>query len=94
MTGMNTARHDTPRHGTRPTTSTSSAAARPEQLTLLAPTEMPLQFRLDEQTRRRGLAHIARIRLQLELQAAQRAASIAPTRRRPATATQERRTAA
>ena len=87
---MNTARHDAPRHGTRPTTS----AARPEQLSLLSPTEMPLQFRLDEQTRRRGLAHIARIRQQLELQAARRAATVAPARRRPAAVAHDGRTAA
>ncbi|MFN8022625.1 MAG: hypothetical protein U0Q03_13950 [Acidimicrobiales bacterium] len=37
----------------------------PEQLTLLAPTEVPLQFRLDRRTRERGLAHIAEIRRQL-----------------------------
>jgi hypothetical protein len=37
----------------------------PEQLTLLAPTDVPLQFRLDRRTRERGLAHIAEIRRQL-----------------------------
>ena len=31
----------------------------PEQLTLLAPADVPLQFRLDRRTRERGLAHIA-----------------------------------
>ena len=46
-----------------------SVADTPEQLTFLgslAPTDVPLQFRLDERTRRRGLAHIARIREQLD----------------------------
>lgn len=37
----------------------------PEQLTLLAVSELPLQFRLDQRTRQRGLAHIAAIRRQL-----------------------------
>jgi hypothetical protein len=36
-----------------------------EQLTLLAVSELPLQFRLDQRTRERGLAHIAAIRRQL-----------------------------
>lgn len=47
-------------------------AEAPEQLTLLAPTEAPLQFRLDERTRRRGLAQIALIRQQLAEQAERR----------------------
>jgi hypothetical protein len=34
----------------------------PKQLTLLPPTEVPLQFRLDEATRRRGLQHVAELR--------------------------------
>ena len=38
----------------------------PEQLTLLPPATVPLRFRLDEATRRRGLRHIAEIRAQLE----------------------------
>ena len=36
-----------------------------EQLTLLPVSELPLQFRLDQRTRERGLAHIAAIRRQL-----------------------------
>jgi hypothetical protein len=36
-----------------------------EQLTLLAVSDLPLQFRLDQRTRERGLAHIAAIRRQL-----------------------------
>jgi len=39
--------------------------AGPEQLTLLTISEQPLQFRLDQRTRERGLAHIAAIRRQL-----------------------------
>jgi hypothetical protein len=44
----------------------------PEQLTLLAPTSVPLQFRLDERTRRSGLAHVAALRSQIAAQAAAR----------------------
>jgi hypothetical protein len=40
-----------------------------EQLTLLAVSELPLQFRLDQRTRERGLAHIAAIRRQLAAKA-------------------------
>ena len=36
-----------------------------EQLSLLAVSELPVQFRLDQRTRLRGLAHIAAIRRQL-----------------------------
>jgi hypothetical protein len=44
-----------------------------QQLTLLpAPPDVPLQFRLDEATRRRGLRHIAEIRLQLAARQATR----------------------
>jgi hypothetical protein len=57
------------------------ATERPEQLMLLPPTDVPLQFRLDERTRRRGLEHIARIRRQLEEQASKRAHTTGPRRR-------------
>jgi hypothetical protein len=40
----------------------------PEQLVLLPEPTVPLRFRLDEATRRRGLRHIAEIRAQLERQ--------------------------
>jgi hypothetical protein len=40
-----------------------------EQLTLLAVSDLPLQFRLDQRTRERGLAHIAAIRRQLAAKA-------------------------
>ena len=46
-------------------TRTRTASPQPEQLSLLTPSEMPLQFRLDRRTRERGLAHIAEIRRQL-----------------------------
>ena len=45
---------------------TSTLPAAPEQLTLLPEPTVPLRFRLDEATRRRGLRHIAEIRAQLE----------------------------
>ena len=43
-----------------------------QQLTLLPAPEVPVQFRLDEATRRRGLRHIAEIRLQLATRQAAR----------------------
>ena len=41
-----------------------------EQLTLLPEPAVPLRFRLDEATRRRGLRHIAEIRARLDHSAA------------------------
>ena len=59
-------------------TTTNSA---PEQLTLLPAADVPVQFRLDDATRRRGLRHIAEIRARL----AERPATAQPDgRRRPA----------
>lgn len=46
----------------------------PEQLALLSPGELPLQFRLDQGTRARGLAHVAAIKAQLAAKAAARQA--------------------
>jgi len=43
-----------------------------EQLVLLSPPELPIQFRLDQRTRERGLAHIAALRAQLAARAAAR----------------------
>jgi hypothetical protein len=43
--------------------------ANSEQLSLLAVSELPVQFRLDQRTRERGLAHIAAIRRQLAAKA-------------------------
>ena len=40
-----------------------------EQLSLLAVSDLPIQFRLDQRTRARGLAHVAAIRRQLAAQA-------------------------
>lgn len=37
----------------------------PEQLSLLTPAGLPVQFLLDQRTRQRGLAHIAAIKAQL-----------------------------
>ena len=42
-----------------------STKHRPEQLTLLRTSELPMQLRLDHRTRERGLAHVAEIRRQL-----------------------------
>ena len=46
-----------------------------EQLALLTVSEPPVQFRLDQRTRERGLAHIAAIRAQLQALAAERQAA-------------------
>jgi hypothetical protein len=43
-----------------------------QQLTLLPAPDVPLQFLLDEATRRRGIRHIAEIRLQLAARQAAR----------------------
>ena len=45
----------------------------PEQLALLPPAPTALQFRLDQRTRERGLAHVAAIKAQLAARAAARA---------------------
>lgn len=64
------------------------AAGTPEQLSLLAPCGVPLQFRLDERTRRCGLAHVAALRAQIAAQAAARnlspEATCTPARQKPA----------
>lgn len=44
----------------------STTSETPVQLTLLPAPPVPLRFRLDEATRRRGLQHIAEIRALLE----------------------------
>ena len=61
---------------------TTSTTPRPEQLVLLEEPTVPVQFRLDEATRRRGLRHIAEIRAQLDRQAEQRRPARAAGRRR------------
>jgi hypothetical protein len=47
----------------------------PEQLRLLPSPEVPVQFRLDVATRRRGLQHVAEIKQMLAERRAQRIAS-------------------
>ena len=58
-----------------PTATTSPELGTPEQLALLTISDPPLQFRLDQRTRERGLAHIAAIRAQLAALAADRQAA-------------------
>jgi hypothetical protein len=57
------------------TRTASTTTAQPEQLSLLSPSDLPVQFRLDRRTRERGLAHIAQIRRQLAANAARRGPS-------------------
>ena len=45
----------------------------PQQLTLLPSSDVPLRFRIDAETRRRGIRHIAEIRQQLAERQASRA---------------------
>jgi hypothetical protein len=45
---------------------TTTTKSTPEQLTLLPAADVPVQFRLDDATRRRGLRHVAEIRARLE----------------------------
>lgn len=52
--------------------SNSTTTPAPEQLALLSPGDLPLQFRLDQRTRQNGLAHIAAIKAQLAARAAAR----------------------
>ena len=58
-----------------PTATASPETGTPEQLALLTISDPPLQFRLDQRTRERGLAHIAAIRAQLSALAADRLAA-------------------
>lgn len=46
-------------------TTRTRSPQRPEQLALLAASDLPVQFRLDQRTRQLGLAHVAAIRQQL-----------------------------
>lgn len=53
----------------------------PQQLTLLPSSQVPLQFRLDADTRRRGIQHVIEIRRQLaERQAAKQQFQRPPAR--------------
>lgn len=54
------------------TAANHTTGPRPEQLSLLTPSDKPIQFRLDRRTRERGLAQIAAIRRQLAQQAESR----------------------
>ncbi|MDO8362374.1 MAG: hypothetical protein Q7V88_05720 [Actinomycetota bacterium] len=55
----------------------------PEQLALLSPGELPAQFRLDQRTRERGLAHIAAIKAQLAAKAVDQPQSPGPAHLQP-----------
>ena len=53
----------------------------PQQLTLLPSSDVPVQFRLDADTRRRGIQHVIEIRrLLAERQAAKQVAGVPPVR--------------
>ena len=62
---------------------TSEIADVPEQLSLLSGS-VPLQFRIDDRTRRSGLQHIAQLREQMAVQAAARRISSTPAFKREA----------
>ena len=57
--------------------------AAPRQLSLLHHPDVPVQFRLDADTRRRGLRHIAEIREQMEQRQAAKARFDELAARRP-----------
>jgi hypothetical protein len=59
-------------------TNRQAQQATSEQLTLLPVSELPVQFRLDQRTRERGLAHIAAIRHQLASKATDLPTTTAP----------------
>jgi hypothetical protein len=64
---------------TNSTTNSSTSSATAQQLSLLPAADVPLQFRLDAATRRRGLRHVAEIRqLLAERQAAREHQRSAP----------------
>ena len=64
----------------------------PQQLTLLPPTpassRVPLQFRLDEATRRRGLQHVAELRRMLAARQAAKSPTAKPPTGKPQSAPQ------
>ena len=70
-------------NASRTTEITSDNADVPEQLSLLAGS-VPLQFRLDERTRRSGLQHVAALRQQMVAQAAARRNPTKPSATRDA----------
>jgi len=54
----------------------------PQQLTLLPSSDVPVRFRLDADTRRRGIQHVIEIRRQLaERHAAKQVNGVPPVRR-------------
>lgn len=55
----------------------------PQQLTLLPSSDVPIRFKLDADTRRRGIQHIAEIRRQIAERQAARATVERPLTRRP-----------
>jgi hypothetical protein len=55
----------------------------PQQLTLLPSSDVPVQFRIDAATRRRGIRHIAEIRQQLADRQAARASAHGSVLRQP-----------
>lgn len=55
----------------------------PRQLTLLPTPAVPVQFRLDADTRRRGMRHVAEIRQQLAARQAARAEAEQADARKP-----------
>ena len=67
MGTMNTA----PRNHLRSTTRSATGNASVEQLTLLPTTTAPARFRLSNDTRERGLRHVAEIRQRLAASTAQ-----------------------
>ncbi|HEY5662761.1 MAG TPA: hypothetical protein VIS05_01865 [Ilumatobacter sp.] len=60
-----------------------STTEAPLQLTLLPPSGVPAQFRLDADTRRRGLQHVNEIRRLLAARQAAKLAALDPAPRRP-----------
>jgi len=76
METMNTASRNHLRSTTRSTTDTASV----EQLTLLPTTTTPARFRLSNDTRERGLRHVAEIRQRLAASAGQSALTEAAPR--------------
>ena len=74
MGTMNTA----PRNHLRSTTRSATGNASVEQLTLLPTTTTPARFRLSNDTRERGLRHVAEIRQRLAASTAQPTPAGAP----------------
>ncbi len=78
--GIATAQTATDRTAIDPPVIDPIGPSAPEQLTLLASPSVPIQFRLDERTRRSGLEHVSALRAQMAAQAAAR--NVAPERTR------------